>query len=208
MRFERSLFFLPGCASKRSSRSVSSRLHPTRGSRGRRHEIVAEGVPVGLARRSPQNSTATSPGSMGINAVKGSRSGGPLRGGAQREEHAEKFVMGNDGSRFFSNHAGGILGGISTGQPIVLQFSRQADLVILTPRRPSIATAPTEITPRDGMTAPASVIRACRSADANGGSVSPTLSCVTRGQMGETLGWPFAVPDGVGQNVLDDHHTL
>ena len=44
--------------------------------------------------------------------------------------------MGNDGRPLFlSNHAGGILGGISTGQPIVARFAVKPTSSILTPRR-------------------------------------------------------------------------
>jgi chorismate synthase len=44
--------------------------------------------------------------------------------------------MGNDGKPIFlSNHAGGILGGISTGQPIVVRFAVKPTSSILTPRR-------------------------------------------------------------------------
>ena len=43
--------------------------------------------------------------------------------------------MGNDGPRFLSNHAGGILGGISTGQDVVVRFAVKPTSSILTPRR-------------------------------------------------------------------------
>ena len=42
---------------------------------------------------------------------------------------------GNDGTRFLSNHAGGVLGGISTGQPVVVRFAVKPTSSILTPRR-------------------------------------------------------------------------
>ena len=63
--------------------------------------------------------------------------------------------MGNDG-RFLSNHAGGILGGISTGQPIVARFAVKPTSSILTPRRTiDRAGEETEIAPR-AATTPAS----------------------------------------------------
>ena len=43
--------------------------------------------------------------------------------------------MGNQGPKFLSNHAGGILGGISTGQPVVVRFAVKPTSSILTPRR-------------------------------------------------------------------------
>jgi chorismate synthase len=54
--------------------------------------------------------------------------------------------MGNDGPRFSSNHAGGILGGISTGQDVVARFAVKPTSSILTPRRTiSISGEDTEI---------------------------------------------------------------
>ena len=47
----------------------------------------------------------------------------------------DEIFMGNDGPRFSSNHAGGILGGISTGQPVVARFAVKPTSSILTPRR-------------------------------------------------------------------------
>jgi chorismate synthase len=43
--------------------------------------------------------------------------------------------MGNQGAKFLSNHAGGILGGISTGQPVVARFAVKPTSSILTPRK-------------------------------------------------------------------------
>ncbi len=43
--------------------------------------------------------------------------------------------MGPDGPEYLSNHAGGILGGISTGQPVVVRFAVKPTSSILTPRR-------------------------------------------------------------------------
>jgi chorismate synthase len=43
--------------------------------------------------------------------------------------------MGNQGVSFTSNHAGGILGGISTGQPVVARFAVKPTSSILSPRR-------------------------------------------------------------------------
>jgi chorismate synthase len=52
------------------------------------------------------------------------------------EANADEMRMGNDGKPvFLSNHAGGILGGISTGQPIVARFAVKPTSSILAPRR-------------------------------------------------------------------------
>jgi chorismate synthase len=51
------------------------------------------------------------------------------------EENADEMRMGNQGVTFLSNHAGGILGGISTGQPVVARFAVKPTSSILSPRR-------------------------------------------------------------------------
>ncbi|MCB1465498.1 MAG: chorismate synthase, partial [Nitratireductor sp.] len=52
------------------------------------------------------------------------------------EENADEIRIGNDGTPLFlSNHAGGILGGISSGQPVVARFAVKPTSSILTPRR-------------------------------------------------------------------------
>ena len=67
---------------------------------------------------------------MSINAVKGVEIGAGF-GAAELtgEENADEMRMGNDGVHFLANHAGGILGGISTGQPVVARFRGEADVV-------------------------------------------------------------------------------
>jgi chorismate synthase len=73
---------------------------------------------------------------MSINAVKGVEIGAGF-GAAELtgEENADEIRMGNDGQPvFLENHAGGILGGISTGQPIVARFAVKPTSSILNPR--------------------------------------------------------------------------
>ena len=73
---------------------------------------------------------------MSINAVKGVEIGAGF-GAAELsgEENADEMRTGNNGTRFLSNHAGGILGGISTGQPVVVRFAVKPTSSILSPRR-------------------------------------------------------------------------
>src|SRR5207344_2369103 len=101
-------------------------------------EIVAEGVPAGLgapiyAKLDADLAAAL----MGINAVKGVEIGAGFAAAAlSGEENGDEMRMGNDGKPIFlSNHAGGILGGISTGQPVVCRFVVKPTSSILTPRR-------------------------------------------------------------------------
>jgi chorismate synthase len=100
-------------------------------------EVVAEGVPVGLgapiyAKLDADLAAAL----MSINAVKGVEIGSGF-GAAELtgEENADEMRAGNEGVRFLSNHAGGILGGISTGQPVVARFAVKPTSSILSPRQ-------------------------------------------------------------------------
>src|SRR5690606_23081887 len=76
-------------------------------------------------------------GLMSINAVKGVEIGEGFNAARLTgEENADEMRMGNDGRPvFLSNHAGGILGGIATGQPVVARFAVKPTSSILTPRR-------------------------------------------------------------------------
>ncbi len=101
-------------------------------------EIVAEGVPPGLGApiygKLDQDIASLL---MSINAVKGVEIGEGFAAAALTgEENADEMRMGNDGEPLFlSNHAGGILGGISTGQPIIARFAVKPTSSILTTRR-------------------------------------------------------------------------
>ena len=100
-------------------------------------EVVAEGVPVG--RGAPiygKLDADLAAAMMSINAVKGVEIGDGFAAAALRgEENADEMRPGNDGRPFFvANHAGGVLGGISTGQPLVCRFAVKPTSSILTPR--------------------------------------------------------------------------
>jgi chorismate synthase len=72
---------------------------------------------------------------MGINAVKGVEIGdGFAAGAASGEANADGMRPGADGPEFLANHAGGIAGGISTGQPITLRVAFKPTSSILTPQ--------------------------------------------------------------------------
>jgi chorismate synthase len=73
---------------------------------------------------------------MSINAAKGVEIGAGFAAAAlSGEENADEMVMGDDGPAFLSNNAGGILGGISTGQPVTARVAFKPTSSILTPRR-------------------------------------------------------------------------
>jgi chorismate synthase len=97
-------------------------------------EVVAEGIPAGLgapvyAKLDADLASAM----MGINAVKGVEIGDGFATAAMSgEQNADEMRAG---PTFLSNHAGGILGGISTGQPVVVRFAVKPTSSILTPRK-------------------------------------------------------------------------
>ena len=101
-------------------------------------EVVAEGVPAGIGApiygKLDQDIASLL---MSINAVKGVEIGeGFASAKLTGEENADEMRMGNDGNPIFlSNHAGGILGGISTGQPVIARFAIKPTSSILTERR-------------------------------------------------------------------------
>jgi chorismate synthase len=101
-------------------------------------EVVAEGVPAGwgapLYGKLDQDIAG---GMMSINAVKAVEIGAGFGAAELRgEDNADEMRIGPDGRPvFLSNHAGGILGGISTGAPIVVRFAVKPTSSILTPRR-------------------------------------------------------------------------
>ncbi len=101
-------------------------------------EVVADGVPAGLgAPIYGKLDGDLAAALMSINAVKGVEIGAGF-GAAELsgEENGDEMRMGNDGKPLFlSNNAGGILGGISTGQPVVARFAVKPTSSILTPRR-------------------------------------------------------------------------
>jgi chorismate synthase len=101
-------------------------------------EIVAEGVPAGLGAPVYGKLDQDLAGAMmSINAVKGVEIGAGMAAATLTgEANVDEIRMGADGRpRFLSNHAGGILGGISTGQPVVVRFAVKPTSSILEPRQ-------------------------------------------------------------------------
>ena len=101
-------------------------------------EIVAEGVPAGIgAPIYAKLDQDIASGLMSINAVKGVEIGNGFESAEiTGEENADEMRIGPDGKpQFLSNNAGGILGGISNGEPIVARFSVKPTSSILTERQ-------------------------------------------------------------------------
>ncbi len=106
-------------------------------------EIHASGIPAGLGAPIYSKLDADLAGAiMGINAVKGVEIGDgfgitAIPGEDAHDEMRMKDVPGKNAREpeFLSNHAGGILGGISTGQDIIVRFAVKPTSSVLTPRR-------------------------------------------------------------------------
>ncbi len=135
---DRNPFFCPDAGAVAGWTAYLDEVRKNGSSCGAIVEIVAEGVPVGLGAplysKLDQDIAAAL---MSINAVKGVEIGAGFASAAfSGEENADEMRIGPDGKpHFLSNHAGGILGGIATGQPIVARFAVKPTSSILSPRR-------------------------------------------------------------------------
>ena len=100
-------------------------------------EVVATGVPAGIgAPIYGKLDTDIAAAMMSINAVKGVEIGaGMAAAELTGEANADEIFMGQDGPKYSSNHAGGILGGLSTGQDLVVRFAVKPTSSILTSRK-------------------------------------------------------------------------
>ena len=98
-------------------------------------EIVARGVPVGLGTPVYDKLDADiAKGVMSINAVKGVEIGTGMETAAfTGKENADEIRMIDGRPTFNTNHAGGILGGISSGQEIITRFAVKPTSSITTP---------------------------------------------------------------------------
>jgi chorismate synthase len=114
-------FFVANASLVSELEAFVDKLRKSGDSVGARIEVVASGVPVGWGEPVYGKLDADiAQAMMGINAVKGVEIGAGFRAVAQRgTEHSDE--MAPEG--FLSNHAGGILGGISTGQDIVVAIA-------------------------------------------------------------------------------------
>jgi chorismate synthase len=162
-------------------------------------EVVADGVPAGLgAPVYGKLDGDLASALMGINAVKGVEIGAGFASAAlSGEENGDEIRIGPDGQPvFLSNNAGGILGGISTGQPVVARFAVKPTSSILTPRRTVDRFGnETEISTK-GRHDPCVGIRAVPIGEAMVACVVADHYLRARGQVGEPPPWPFTPPGG------------
>jgi len=150
-------------------------------------ELVAEGAPAGLgAPIYGKLDGELAAALMSINAVKGVEIGdGFAAATLSGEENADEMRRGPDGKPvFLSNHAGGILGGISSGQPIVARFAVKPTSSILSPRKTiDVAGNETEIVTK-GRHDPCVGIRAVPVGEAMMACVLADAALRHRGQVG------------------------
>ncbi|MGY6548099.1 MAG: chorismate synthase [Roseinatronobacter sp.] len=145
---DRNPFWVPDAQAATDWAQALDQIRKDGNSVGAMIEIVATGVPAGIgAPIYAKLDTELAAAMMSINAVKGVEIGaGMAAAGLTGVENADEIERGADGPRYRTNKAGGILGGISTGQDIVLRFAIKPTSSIHTPRA-SITRAgdPTEV---------------------------------------------------------------
>src|SRR5262249_50666101 len=134
---QRNSFFSPDAAMVEPWSELLDGLRKAGSSIGAIVEVVAGGLPAGLGAPIYGKLDADlASAMMSINAVKGVEIGAGFAAAALTgETNADEMRKGNDGVSFASNNAGGILGGISTGQEIVARFAVKPTSSILTPRK-------------------------------------------------------------------------
>ena len=196
---ERNPFFCPDAQKAKFFEDYLDAIRKRGSSVGAVIEVVAEGVPAGLgAPVYGKLDGDLAAALMGVNAVKGVEIGAGMGAAALTgEENSDEIRMGNDGKPvFLSNNAGGILGGISTGQAVVVRFAVKPTSSILTPRRTIDRYGQeTEIVTK-GRHDPCVGIRAVPIGEAMVACVIADHYLRQRAQMGAGPAWPFKKPGG------------
>ncbi len=134
---ERNPFWTPDAEAAADWAGYLDGLRKSGSSVGALIEVTVRGCPPGLgAPVYGKLDTDLAAAMMSINAVKGVEIGeGMAAATLTGEANADEIAMGPDGPVYSSNHSGGILGGISTGQDIVVRFAVKPTSSILTPRK-------------------------------------------------------------------------
>jgi chorismate synthase len=196
---ERNPFFCPDAQKAKFFEGYLDQVRKRGSSVGAVIEVIAEGVPAGLGAPVYGKLDGDLAGAiMGINAVKGVEIGAGMAAAAlSGEENSDEMRMGNDGKPvFLSNNAGGILGGISTGQPVVVRFAVKPTSSILNPRLTVDRYGnETEISTK-GRHDPCVGIRAVPIGEAMVACVIADHYLRQRAQMGAGPSWPFLRRDG------------
>ncbi|MGR3616872.1 MAG: chorismate synthase [Paracoccaceae bacterium] len=153
-------------------------------------EVVARHVPAGIgAPVYGKLDTDLAAAMMSINAVKAVEIGeGMAAARLKGSQNADEIFMGPNGPEYSSNHAGGILGGISTGQDVVVRFAVKPTSSILTPRKSIRKDGSAIEVVTKGRHDPCVGIRAVPVAEAMMACVLLDHILLHRGQIGENQG--------------------
>ncbi|MGO4704637.1 chorismate synthase [Microvirga sp. 2MCAF38] len=187
-------FFCPDSEAAAFYESYLDELRKEGSSIGAVLEVVAEGVPAGLGAPIYGKLDADLAAAlMSINAVKGVEIGDGFGAASLRgEENADEMRPGNERAPVFrSNHAGGVLGGISTGQPVVCRFAVKPTSSILTPRASVTRHGEPADVSTKGRHDPCVGIRAVPVGEAMVACVLADHLLRHRGQVGNGPVWPF-----------------
>ena len=132
---QRNPFWCPDAAAAKRWEGLVDEARKSGSSLGAVVECVATGVPAGWgAPLYAKLDADLAAGMMGINAVKGVEIGdGFAAARLTGEENADPMRPAEGGTEFLANHAGGIAGGISTGQPVLCRVAFKPTSSILTP---------------------------------------------------------------------------
>src|SRR5689334_7827854 len=190
-------FFCPDPVSAKFYEEYLDGIRKNGSSIGAVIEIVADGVPAGWgAPIYGKLDGDLASAMMSINAVKGVEIGaGFAAAELTGEQNGDEMRMGNDGKpRFLSNNAGGILGGISTGQPVVARFAVKPTSSILIPRRTVDRYGRETDIATTGRHDPCVGIRAVPIGEAMMACVLADHYLRQRGQVGEPPVWPRPTP--------------
>ena len=131
-------FFCPDAKTAKDWDKYLDHIRKDHNSSGAVIEIIAEGVPAGIgAPVYAKLDQDICSGLMSINAVKGVEIGNGFEAASITGiENADEMRMGKDGEiEFLSNNAGGILGGIASGQPVIARFAVKPTSSILASRK-------------------------------------------------------------------------
>ena len=189
-QIEQNPFWTPDAGAAETWSDYLDGLRKSGSSVGAIIEVVARGIPAGLgAPVYGKLDTDLAAAMMSINAVKGVEIGeGMSAAMLTGEANADEISMGPDGPVYSSNHAGGILGGISTGQDIVVRFAVKPTSSILQPRKTITKSGEeTEIITK-GRHDPCVGIRAVPVGEAMMACVLLDHLLLHRGQVGENRG--------------------
>ncbi len=189
-QIEANPFWVPDVQAAQDWAAYLGELRKSGNSVGAVIELVASGVPAGLgAPVYGKLDTDLAAAAMSINAVKAVEIGAGMEAATLTgEANADEITMGPNGPVYSSNHAGGILGGISTGQDIVVRFAVKPTSSILKPRATITKSGENAEIITKGRHDPCVGIRAVPVGEAMVACVILDHLLLHRGQVGENQG--------------------